>query len=303
MPEGPEVETVKQGLLSLIGSKIDHILVSKHKKYNNEVKAIHNLQGSIISNLTRAGKFLIWEFELINKRNKNHQFLYALNHLGMTGVWRIFNQQKWLKLGFKLPLDHETLEMQEKHYKIAFYTNNHEVIVFSDVRTFGRFSIFDNKESIYNYHAIKDLGPDILDVNFDRKEFIARVRGKTSTPKRKEIGKILLDSNVVSGCGNIYKSEALFRSKIHPLTPANKISDSKLTQLADSLGKVANLALKNKGSSLRNYNTVDGYNGLMQNEFLVYDRENLPCFTCKTLIEKFKQGDRSSYCCPNCQKM
>lgn len=289
MPEGPEVETVRLGLISLVGKQIQDVLVVDHKKYRPYRPQILALTGSVITDVLRLGKFLVWKFSKPS---------FALNHLGMTGLWRIYSKEEWSQL--ELSFSKTSLRKFHKHLKIAFLTKD-EIVVFEDVRTFGRFEMFDDENVLFSHKSIADLGPDILDLEFDVDDFIKRIRGKGKTPRRKEIGKVLLDYNVVSGCGNIYKSEALYLSKIHPLTPANQISDINLSVLAANLCKVAQKALANKGSTLRDYNTVDGYNGLMQNEFEVYGRTNEPCTRCETLIEQVRQGDRTSYFCPKCQ--
>ncbi|RMG33762.1 MAG: bifunctional DNA-formamidopyrimidine glycosylase/DNA-(apurinic or apyrimidinic site) lyase [Methanobacteriota archaeon] len=271
MPEGPEVEVVRRGLLRAKGKKIVEARFSDHPKYR--YLQSENFIGTSIQDIERFGKFLVWRFE---------NGLKVLNHLGMTGIWRLLAGN--LK-------DHNL-----SHQKVIFQLEGKEWLVFEDTRIFGKFEIINELPS-----SIKALGPDILKENFDLPEFIRRVRGKGKKPRRQEIGKLLLDQTVVAGCGNIYKSESLFQAGISPFREANQLKDEELKVLAESLIEVANRALSSGGSTLRDFSSVEGYAGLMQNEFLVYGQEGKPCHRCSTRIEKKKQGGRSTFYCPNCQ--
>jgi len=286
MPEGPEVETIRVGLLPIVGRKITDVRVADHKKYKPQRNKIKSLQQYTISDIQRRGKFLVFYFD------KHSQIITALNHLGMTGVWYLYSDSVWQEM--------TTPFKDYPHWKVYFHLDDGSHLLFVNVRTFGRFEIYEPQE-LENHPAIAGLGPDILADEFDTDEFIQRMRGKTSRPRTKEVGKCLLDYNIVAGCGNIYKNEALFLSGINPFTPANMLTDDQLRNLGSKLSNVANLALKFKGSTLRDYRHVDGYSGLMQNQFSVYDREGEPCVNCSTAIERAFQGDRSSFWCPSCQ--
>lgn len=272
MPEGPEVEVVRRGLLKTKGKRIIEVRFSDHPKYS-QLKG-GDFVGSSIQDIERHGKFLVWKFE---------NGIRVLNHLGMTGIWRLFAGN----------LQDHTL----RHPKVIFRFEDEDWLVFEDTRIFGKFERITDLPS-----TIKSLGPDILKENFDLSEFIRRIRGKGKQPRRQEIGKLLLDQAVVAGCGNIYKSESLFQAGISPFRKANQVKDEELTILAESLIEVAKRALSSGGSTLRDFSSVEGYSGLMQNEFLVYGRDGHPCIKCGTKIEKRKQGGRSTFFCPNCQR-
>ena len=286
MPEGPEVETIRRGLLDVIQKNITKVKVAKSKKFYQHSKEINSLISSTIIDIERKGKFLIFKF------SKNNTDSYALNHLGMTGVWHYYSDDIWKN----------TIQSLDNlpHWKVYFQLSDNSHLIFVNIRTFGRFEIC-SIDTINHHSSINNLGPDILEDVFDSSLFINRVRGNTKKPKTREIGKALLDSKIVSGCGNIYKNEALFLSNINPFTPSNLLSDKQLSTLAKNLHLVGHKALKFKGSTLRDYKHVDGYSGLMQNEFLVYDRQGETCNTCKSKILKSTQGDRASYWCINCQ--
>lgn len=287
VPEGPEVEVIRQGLLEIVGKSIDKVTVSKNKKYwPNRVK-FKALEKSKITKLERKAKFLIWTFQSQSGES------YGLSHLGMTGVWHYYSDKQWESFDQPLGIF--------KHYKLYFRLNDNTHLLFVDVRTFGRFETLSLKE-LEEHKAISNLGPDILDSNFDFQNFLTRARGKFNSRKM-EIGKLLLNPKVVSGCGNIYKSEALFLAKINPLSPVDLIPDNKMIELGKCLLTVGLKALKRGGSSIRDYEHLDGYRGLMQNEFMVYDLADEPCSVCSTIISSGKQGDRTSFWCGHCQDL
>lgn len=275
MPEGPEVEIVRRGLELLTGRKIEDVFVANHKKYDQEV--IHSLIGTTITSIERRGKMMIFSFS---------DGRYATHHLGMTGIWRIYSSDSEVQ--------------RAKHLKIIFFTDTNQ-FHFIDVRTFGYFRIVESIEVVNSIPYVKNLGPDILDENFNTELFSQRIRG-VGRKRSKEIGRILLESNVVSGCGNIYKSESLFRAGIHPSRGANTLSDEEISKLATELCAVGREALKSGGSTLRDFANVDGYDGLMQNKFKVYGRAGKPCSKCGSEVESFKQGGRRTFFCPECQK-
>lgn len=286
MPEGPEVEVVRLGLSDVIGKGISKIKISKFRKYSSQKTKLTTLESSTITNIERKGKFLLWFFR------KGESDLAALNHLGMTGSWHFFSNKNWKKI--TKPFE------KYKHYKIYFHFSDGDHLLFNDPRTFGQFTYFES-DQIYHHKAIANLGPDILELPFDNQDFIKRTRGKHNN-RKVEIGKALLNPSIVAGCGNIYKSEALFKARINPFTNVNLISDTKLRKLGASLSEVGQLAIKNKGTTLRDYAQVDGYSGLMQNKLEIYGREGECCNNCSKTILASRQGDRTTFWCKSCQK-
>ncbi len=274
MPEGPEVEVVRRGLLQIVEKEISDAWFADHPKYR--ILSKNQFVGNNVKNIARYGKFLVWKFE---------DGLTVVNHLGMTGIWRLFSADSF---------DWKSL----RHPKIVFGFVNAEKLVFEDVRTFGKFEIVRELPSV-----IQQMGPDILKPNFDMNKFISNIRGKGKNPRRQQIGKLLLDQSIIAGCGNIYKSEALFLAKINPFCPADKISDEDLERLANALISVAKMALKSGGSTLRDFSSVEGYNGLMQNKFNVYGKEGSACIDCGNKIERVVQGGRSTFFCRVCQNL
>jgi formamidopyrimidine-DNA glycosylase len=111
-----------------------------------------------------------------------------------------------------------------------------------------------------------------------------------------------MDSHVVSGIGNIYASEALFHCGIHPQRAAGRVSRQRYARLADSVRSTLEKAIAAGGTSLRDFTREDGTPGYFRHQLQVYDRENLPCFRCKSPIRRRIIAQRSSYFCPQCQR-
>ncbi len=278
MPEGPEVETVRRGLLRAVGQGVEDVYVADHRKYNEHREKLISLVGSVMESVERYGKMMVFSFS-------GDREMYALNHLGMTGIWRIY------------PAGDEVT--RDKHLKLVITTDEFQ-LHFVDSRTFGYFVPLSTRVEVESTPYISRLGPDILDDVFDVEEFIRRARGKNGR-RRKDIGSVLLESSVVSGCGNIYKSESLFRAGIDPRRGVNTLSDHELRRIANHLCDVGQEALRSGGSTLRDFSNVEGYDGLMQNSFRVYGRGGEPCEVCGTLIEVAKLSGRSTFFCPRCQ--
>lgn len=234
-----------------------------------------------IIEIERKGKFLIWHFKSENSNS------HAINHLGMTGVWHLYSEKVFRTF--------EPLEKEFKHLKVYFKLDGDLHLIFVNIRKFGRFLV-ENYQNILSNPSISQLGPDILDESFDFEEFEKRI-----AYRKVAVGKALLNSAVVAGCGNIYKCEALFRAKIDPFRTCNQLSTTEIKRLGSKLHEVGLEALKNKGSTLKDFKHVDGYSGLMQNSFQVYGRKDDLCFICNSKIQAEKQGDRTTFFCANCQ--
>jgi formamidopyrimidine-DNA glycosylase len=119
---------------------------------------------------------------------------------------------------------------------------------------------------------------------------------------RRPIKSVLLDQSVLAGIGNIYADEALFAAGIHPLRPASGLSDIQILRLSQSVPRVLRGAISRRGTTLRNYRSVDDRTGENQEHLSVYGRYKLPCLVCGTPIERIRISGRSSHYCPRCQK-
>jgi formamidopyrimidine-DNA glycosylase len=167
----------------------------------------------------------------------------------------------------------------------------------TDPRRFGAVLWHDNRDGpIENHPLLQGLGVEPLSDNFNGRLLYQATRHRKTAVKQ-----MLLMGDVVVGVGNIYACESLFLAGIHPFTPADKISLARYKKLALMIQKVLTLAISKGGSSVRDFVGVDGKSGYFQQDYFVYDRENLPCKKCKMPIQRVKQGQRSTFYCAHCQ--
>lgn len=294
MPELPEVEVVRSGLEPIVaGAIVDQVLVlesrSLRRHQGPDEDFVSRLRGARLASALRRGKFLWFPIE------KTKQAL--LVHLGMSGQLRIGHSES--EFG---PLLRVQLFLTTK-------TNKDAVVGFVDQRIFGSMAIDDlvgawdvkndeaNSRDQSIPRTISHIARDPLDKYFDEDKFLSRLRQSTSGIKRQ-----LLNQQFVSGIGNIYADEALWRTKIHYDTPANLISQRKARELISAVRGVFRLALQDGGTSFDSqYLNVNGKAGYFSRSLEVYGRERKPCSRCGTPILRDRFMNRSSYFCPRCQ--
>lgn len=273
MPELPEVETVKNGLISIIGNQLTHVKLHKDG-WRKPVPMIEIKKrvGKKIIDVYRRAKWLALVFE--------DGCLWI--HLGMSGQIRLFKEK-------------DNIPSLEKHEHLELFFSNNQVIRFKDPRRFGIVAWTDIP---YSEPPTREaLGPEPLNKLWDNEFFYNSVQ-KYSKP----IKVVIMDSKIVVGIGNIYASEALFLSKISPLREANSLSFKELTLLREKIIFVLTEGIKAGGSTLKDHRTANGEIGEYQNNHKVYAKDNLPCPICKTPILKIVQAGRSTFYCPSCQK-
>jgi formamidopyrimidine-DNA glycosylase len=271
MPELPEVETIKRELnKTIINKKIVDVIVNNAKVIRgmDEEKFIKELKNVKIKNIIRKGKLLI--FELSSGKS-------LTIHLKMTGQL-VYPRQGGASLG--------------KATKASFKFTGGKILDFNDVRLFGELKIVDNWQDL---KFIKELGPEPF--NIDSEKF------RQMLAKRKtKIKVLLMDQKIISGIGNLYANEALFRAKIDPRRSANSLSDKEKDLLFEETKNTLSEAIKYKGSSVDNYVQVSGKQGNYVQYHKVYDREGEKCLKCKGIIKRIVLGGRGTYICPQCQK-
>ncbi|MEY3434346.1 MAG: hypothetical protein RL057_726 [Actinomycetota bacterium] len=278
MPELPEVETVRRGLEPWVkGKKLKRIeLVHKGGNRSSTFAPITAVEGAKILDLRRRGKFL-W-FQL-------NRDLALVAHLGMSGQFLIKPKK----------------EDDEKHLRVRIDCGDRKnEIRFIDQRTFGWVAIDDLVEEDGEKipRSFARIAPDIFDAKFDAKKVAQKIANKKSAIKR-----VLLDQTVMSGVGNIYADEALWRAKLHPERMANTLSEDETKALLSAVKKVMAKALKQGGTSFDDlYINVNGESGYFAVELEAYGREDEPCSRCGALIRRIVFGNRSSHYCVNCQK-
>ncbi len=283
MPELPEVETVRQGLVPVLeGRKFARVIQRRGDlRFPLPAKFAERLTGRRVEKLTRRAKYILAHLD-------GGEVL--IMHLGMSGRFSI----EGAKVGRFV---HATPE-PGKHDHIVFETDKGARVTFTDHRRFGMMDLFKaSDEATYKYLAA--LGPEPLSRAFSPATLDAALAGK-----RTPIKAALLDQRVVAGLGNIYVCEALFRAGISPKRLASSVVGEPSRKLVPEIKAVLRAAIKAGGSTLRDYKQTSGELGYFQHNFLVYDREEEPCLKkgCSGVVRRIVQSGRSTFFCPTCQR-
>jgi len=283
MPELPEVEVTKRTLEKRILSKkiikVQINNVNLRYKVNPRLK---NLKGLFIRKILRRSKFLLLFF------NKNFVLLV---HLGMTGKFLIKKNNKSLSTKY-----YHSDVLLSKHNHIKFLFSDKTLLIYNDIRRFG-FFILENTKNIYNNKFLKNLGPE----PFSNKLTVNIIKNRIKNSNR-HIKNFLMDQKFIAGIGNIYASEILFKSRIHPTMLAKSMTSVQIKKLIKSIKEVLYSAIKDGGSTIRDFMFNEDNKGNFQNKFNVYDRHGLECYICKNKIQKLIINLRSTYFCSNCQR-
>lgn len=271
MPELPEVETTRRGLLPhTLQRKIINVVIRNSRLRwpipQNLVEMSHN---QTINEISRRGKYL-----LIHLNNGT-----IIIHLGMSGSLRI--------------LDSDTPAGVHDHMDILL--DNAQCVRLRDPRRFG--AVLWTEHDVHDHPLLTNLGVEPLSDEFNHETLFQKSRGRTSAIKS-----FIMDSHIVVGVGNIYANESLFHAGIHPLAAAGKISQTRYKRLTDAIRNTLKAAISAGGSSLRDFVGSDGATGYFQQQYFVYGRNALACRTCNHSIVQVRQNQRSSFYCPYCQK-
>jgi formamidopyrimidine-DNA glycosylase len=274
MPELPEVETTRRGLLPLVGNVAKSVTI-RHPRLRWPIPQhlLQTLPNQTLKALTRRAKYILCEF---SGEETNGVLLL---HLGMSGRIQV--------------LDCNYPAEKHDHFDIEFIDG--QVLRLRDPRRFGAVLWLDNHDN--NHPLLNSLGPEPLEIDFNAKYLQKALANKTLAIKN-----AIMDGHVVVGVGNIYASESLFRSRIHPETPANKLSLKSCERLVVEIKSTLQDALNAGGSSLRDFFGTDGNPGYFQQEYFVYARTNEPCKVCARPIKTMRLGQRSTFYCEHCQK-
>lgn len=283
MPELPEVETVRAGLLPVMeGQVISLARVNRPDlRFPLPERMAERLTGKRVDSLRRRSKYILADLSSGET---------LLVHLGMSG--------RMLVSGAMLGSFHHDHPAPAKHDHVVFDMENGARVTFNDARRFGAMDLMTT-ETAADHWLLKDLGPEPLGNAFHEDYLVGRLSGRAMPIKA-----ALLDQRIVAGLGNIYVSEALFRARIDPRRAAGQLSAMDVAGLVPIIRAVLDEAIAAGGSSLRDYRQADGELGYFQHSFRVYDREGDPCPTpgCSGLIHRIVQSGRSSFFCPVCQK-
>lgn len=279
MPELPEVETVRRGLLARLSGKTiakAEVLRPASIGYPEPDQFALAIVGHTFVDVRRRGKYLICELD---------KGAHLAAHLRMSGRLLVTKSGK--------------SNAREEHIRVDLTLTNGEHLIFEDMRVFGRLWYIAAKEKVEDkVSGLKGLGPEPLDPGFDGAYLQQAFASKSQAVKS-----ALLDQTIIAGIGNIYADESLHLAGVNPQKPAKELKLAELNLLAKQVIEVLSRAIKLGGSSLRNYTDSDGVNGNYQQKAHVYGREGDPCRRCRSQIVRVKIGGRSSHFCPTCQPL
>ncbi len=269
MPELPEVETTRRGILPhIINSRLCRWEI-RTSKLRWPVELPAELKNQTVREVDRRAKYLVIHLETGA----------LILHLGMSGSLSI------VKLGSNAG----------KHDHIDLEFENRNVLRLNDPRKFG--SLHFQKFPVESHWLLKHLGPEPLSPDFSG-DYLFKIRRK----RKLAIKNLIMDGKVVVGVGNIYASEALFRAGIRPNRAAGQISRRACGALAEAIQSTLGEAIRAGGTTLRDFTNSDGKPGYFGQQLNVYGRAGEVCYRCKTPIKAVKTGQRSSFYCPKCQK-
>lgn len=283
MPELPEVETVKRGLEEfIINENINKVYISNFSlRFPWPKNFVSKIINSKIISIRRRAKYILI------KLSNNYTII---SHLGMSGSYRVVNLNK--SKDYK-PIKHDHLIIDLDHYKI----------VYNDPRRFGYIDL--TSEDPDEHKFLSFLGPEPLSNSFNADNLAKKLLNK-----EKAIKNALLDQNIISGLGNIYVCEALFRARINPKSNCSKFvgvsgkPKKPLITLVSKINQVIKEAINVGGSTLKDFSNISGKMGYFQSSFNVYGREKEKCSLtdCEGIIRRYNQSGRSTFFCPKCQK-
>ncbi len=274
MPELPEVEVVKNDLKSfVVNKKITKVYINDEKIIKFPV--VEEFQKKIINqqvyDILRVGKYLIFVLD---------DYVLA-SHLRMEGKY----------------LFGENLQnMNVKHNMITFQFDNKYSLLYLDTRKFGTMHLL-SKEDYMNNLMLSKLGLD----PFNEKLNVEYLNNAWKN-KHQKIKTALLNQTYISGIGNIYADEILFKCKIHPLTEVRFLTENDLKNIILNTKDILKTAIKYKGTRIKSFESVNHNQGEYRKFLQVHFRLNKPCFVCQNMIQKIIVNGRGTYYCNNCQK-
>lgn len=280
MPELPEVETVRRGLERRLPGRVLGAVAVWHPRVvrrqpGGAAEFVARTEGRRVAAVRRRGKYL-WLL-----LGTGDEALVA--HLGMSGQFRV--------------LDAPAMAAADPHLRVSLTLDDGTALAFRDQRTFG-WVLVDDVSPAGIPQAVAHVAPDPFEPGYDAAAVLAGIRRSRSGIKR-----ILLAQTVVSGVGNIYADEALWRAGVHPEHPGHKLSRRRASAVLDAAAEVMTQALAAGGTSFDPlYVAVDGESGWFDRSLAVYGREGLPCPRCGRPIRRERFTNRSSHLCPGCQR-
>lgn len=308
MPELPEVETTKTSLTPLLGQQVVDVKVFQPKLRWSMPDDLNQLVDYTLDSVERRAKYLILNFIPLTSVNTNASIQpnslaprQLLIHLGMSGSLQQHS--------------YGTDKRKHDHLVVTFSgaDNSQTQLHYYDPRRFGSVLWFKD----YGSKLLDHLGPEPLSADFTADylyHLIQRSDNPNQTsdnnmahktnskqPIKRAIKSVIMEQQVVVGVGNIYATESLYLSGIHPATPANEVSHEQIVILVEHIKAILKKAITLGGSTLRDFTVASGQTGYFQQTLNVYGRQGETCPHCDTLLENIKLNGRASVFCPNCQ--
>ncbi len=271
MPELPEVETTRRGVAKHVcGQNIKKVTVRNAKLRQPVPKSLANqLKGQMVKRIERRGKYLLFQIDSGT----------MIVHLGMSGSLRLVNHDVPLK----------------KHDHVEWLLDNDLCLRYNDPRRFGL--VLWTKDDPLGHSLLSHLGPEPLTNDFTE-DYIFQLAKKRKTA----VKAFIMDSKVVVGVGNIYAQEALFYAGIHPQRGANKISLKRYEVLVAEIKKILAKAIKQGGTTLRDFIQADGKPGYFSQSLAVYGRGGERCKICNSILKISVIAQRTTVYCSRCQR-
>ena len=288
MPELPEVETVARQLDPELRDRLILRLDVLDERWSRPVppdRLGDAVSGRTIRGLGRRGKYLLLGLD--------HEQTLVM-HLRMTGNLVLVEGERVLDPSEGRRLYEAERSASARHLRARFALDDGRELWFTDPRRFGEAFLIADADLDARFAG--KLGVEPLSPAFTPEALAAMAAGRTAPLKS-----FLLDQSGVAGVGNIYADEALFRARLHPLSPAGSMKPEHHGALRDAVVAALEAGIENGGSSIDDYRDGRGEKGTMQDEFLVHTREGEPCPECEGEIVRIVVGGRSTYYCPSCQ--
>lgn len=274
MPELPEVETMVRDLQDkILDLRVEQVKVFDARVLKDMTTAqfVRRMRGRSFRSVRRRGKGIIIELD-------NARYLFV--QVKMTG---------YFVYGPQLRKKDESSET-----KVVFRLSNGQYLNYNDQRLFGWLYYVERLDEV---PYLTTIGPEPLESAFTLSEFSDRIHQKTSPIKT-----LLMDQHFIAGIGNIYASEILYASRIHPERRANTLDEKQIRRLHRSIVCILSEAIKSRGTSMRNYRDSSGEKGNFMSQIKVYGRKDEKCPSCTESIQRIVQGQRSTFFCNHCQE-
>lgn len=301
MPELPEVTTMVRELNVAVRGKIIKNIVTDTPKLVRPLTVEQfraAVRGQAFLDFERRAKFIVAALGPVRERSstsyKLHATSYVLWHMGMTGHPLYRNPKSEarnpkLRAAFADPMN--------QHVRLTFHFTDGTRLEYADIRKFGNIELV-RPSDLTQHPRLAKLGPEALDLARRPAALCARLK-----VRRKAVKVALLDQEVIAGIGNIYADEALWLARIHPLRSTQRLTLAHCGSLARAIRTVLQQAIRAHGTSIDDYRRLFGNKGRYSGFRKAYQRTNLPCLRCGTLMRRMVVGGRGTHVCPRCQRV